>query len=66
MDSWTFDSSRLKVELASRETVQVPEQDMWRVKYLHKLMEEKQEHHYKGEVEQVKQLSDLIDSLCIN
>jgi hypothetical protein len=29
-------------------------------------MVEKQEKHYMGEVEQVKQVSDLIDSLCIN
>ena len=66
MDPWIFDSSRLKVELVSRETVEVPGQDMWRVKYLHKLMVEKQEKHYMGEVERVKQVSDLIDSLCIN
>ena len=66
MDPWIFDSSRLKVELAIRETVEVPEQDRWRVKYLDKLMKEKQENHYMGEVEQVKKLSDLIDSLCIN
>ena len=59
MDPWIFDSSRLKVELVSRETVEVPEQDRWRVKYLHKLMVEKQEKHYMGEVEQVKQVSDL-------
>ena len=66
MDPWIFDSSRLKVELVSRETVEVPEQDRWRVKYLHKLTVEKQEKHYMGEVDQVKQVSDLIDSLCIN
>ena len=66
MDPWIFDSSRLKVELAIRETVEVPEPDRWRVKYLDKLMKEKQENHYMGEVEQVKKLSDLIDSLCIN
>ena len=54
------------MELASRETVDVPEQDRWRVKYLDKLMEEKKEYHYMGEVEQVKQVSDLIDSLCID
>ena len=54
------------MELATRETVEVPEQDRWRVKYLDKLTKEKQEHHYMGEVEQMKKLSDLIDSLCIN
>ena len=35
MDPWIFDSSRLKVELTSRGTEDVPEQDRSRVKYLH-------------------------------
>jgi hypothetical protein len=73
MDPWIFDSSRLKMELVSRETVEVSEQDTWRVKYLHKLMVEKQEKHYMGEVERVKQVrtsltasasTDAMSCLC--
>ena len=66
LDPWVFDSSRLKVELGQREIIDVPEQAQWRIKYLSRLLEQRQNHHYLGEVEQVKQMTDLIESLCIN
>ena len=66
LDPWIFDSSKLKVKLVNRELIDVPRQDEWRVKYLCRLLEQRQEYHYLGEVEQVNQVTDLIDSLCIN
>jgi hypothetical protein len=66
LDLWVFDSSRIKVELGQRDIIDVPEQAQWRIKYLSRLLEQRQNHHYLGEVEQVKQMTDLIESLCIN
>ena len=65
LDPWVFDSSRLKVELATREKVNVEDQDVWRVKYLHCLLKKRQKLQYLADVEQVNQVTDLIDSVCI-
>ena len=41
-------------------------QDKWRLSYLKSLLEQKQVHHYLGDKEAEKTLTDLIHSLCIN
>ena len=44
----------------------VPGEDMWRMKYLARLLSERGEAYYKSEEEEVLRLSGLINSLCIN
>ena len=52
---------KVREELAGR-LVAVPVGDVWRVKYLGKLLEARGEANYKGE--DTHQLTVLIDSLC--
>ena len=58
--------SRVKKELIERETAIIPDQGSWRISYLKKLLEERQMFIYSGEVDMMNQVSDLIDSVCIN
>ena len=66
LNPWIFDSSRVKKELIERETAVIPDQDSWRISYLKKLLEERHMFVYSGEVDMMNQVSDLIDSVCIN
>ena len=66
LDPWIYGSGRLKEELLKQELVEVPETDRWRVEYLGKLLEQRQQQNYLGEEYSTKELSTLIDSLCIN
>ena len=61
-----FGSSRLKEELVKCEIKEVPPLDQWRVAYLSSLLERRQMLHYHGDIEGEKELSDLVDSLCVN
>ena len=65
LNPWEFGSSRLKEELQKKETVDVPELDSWRVRYLASLLEQRQVVHYNVDEEELERLSDLIESLCI-
>ena len=66
LDPWEFGPTRVKHDLVMKETVQVPQQDQWRVGYLSRLLEERQELHYSGDKDGEERVSGLIDSLCIN
>ena len=66
LDPWVFGSSRLKEELVKSETREVPALDQWRVPYLSSLLERRQVLHYQGDIDREKELSDLVDSLCVN
>ena len=56
-----FSLVKVKAKLGSR-LVAVPDGDVWRVKYLGKLLEARGEANYEGE--DTHQLTVLIDSLC--
>jgi hypothetical protein len=56
----------MKQELVKAETVEVHEQDLWRVDYLARLLEERQVLHYGGDREGEERVAALIDSLCVN
>ena len=64
--SKTEDASQEKLKEAIRikETVAVEEGDMWRIPYLSKLLGQRQELVYLGE--EVEEVSNQINSLCIN
>ena len=61
-----FSGARLKEELFSKEEVEVPVQDVWRLQYLSTLLEQRQEFHYFGDEDNKQQVTLLIDSLCVN
>ena len=62
-DPWSTTSSQVKKVLCDRQA-QVPEQDAWRIGYLAKLLEQRGELHYN--MGDTSELSDQIDSLCMN
>ena len=51
----------IKEELGNNK-VAVPDEDVWRMRYLAKLLEARREAHYEGE--DTHQMTVLIDSLC--
>ena len=60
-------NSKLVMDILRRkEIVEVPDEAEWRLPYLTKLLEQRQLSSYRVEVEKEKELSSLIDSLCIN
>ena len=63
VDPLTGSSVRTKEVLASK-LVDVPDIDMWRIRYLSRLLEERGEAYYSGEDHE--QLTVLIYSLCMN
>ena len=63
---WTDSSACIKVGLVTAETVDTPEADKWRIKYLDLLLEQRQQWHYLGAEDEEAKLQKLVDSLCIN
>ena len=59
-------TGRMKQELVKAETVEVPEQDLWRVDYLARLLEERKVLHHLGDRDGEERVAALIDSLCVN
>ena len=64
LDVWVTSPSRMRKTLVKLETVSPPPEDTWRLKYLEKLMEQRQELHVMGMVEEEGELQGLINSLC--
>ena len=44
----------------------VQEGDMWRLRYLARMLSERGKAYYRSEEEEVTRLYGIIDSLCIN
>ena len=63
LDPWCCSSEKVKKALGEK-MVEVPEQDMWRIPYLERLLEERGEAHYQ--MGNTNELTGLIDSLCVN
>ena len=65
--TWAAAPLHIREGCASGEP-KVPRVDLWRIPYLGKLLEERDGLVYQGEEfgEQVEQVQELIDSLCIN
>ena len=64
MSVWDASQEKLKEAIRIKETVAVEEGDMWRIPYLSKLLGQRQELVYLGE--EVEEVSNQINSLCIN
>ena len=56
-------SSKIRENLIERRMA-VPDEDRWRVQYLSKLLEERQQLSYHGQ--DTTRVTELIDVLCIN
>ena len=56
-------SSKIKDNLIERRMA-VPDEDRWRIVYLSKLLEERQQLSYHGQ--DTTRVTELIDALCIN
>ena len=64
--TWAATPWKIREGCAAEEP-DVPRVDSWRIPYLGKLLEERDDLVYKGvETEQVENVQELIDSLCIN
>ena len=66
LDPKAFGSARIREELVKAELVEIAPVDQWRIKYLSKLLEQRQQVHYSGKKCEEEIVSLLIDSLCVN
>ena len=62
--AWDTGSDKMKDAIGQSETVQVIDNDKWRIPFLNKLLGHRQELSYLGE--NIETISDQINSLCIN
>ena len=63
LDPWCCTSTQVKQVLGEK-LREVPAQDMWRLSYLGKLLEQRGEAHHQ--MLDTRELTELIDSICIN
>ena len=66
LDPWTCSPGQLRAALLKSQTVPVPDGDRWRLPYLRRLLTERTNHYYAGDVSNEKRVAGLIDSLVIN
>ena len=66
LNPWIFGSARIKEDLMKEETAPTPVEDEWRLPYLASLLAKRQQLDYMGEEELAKEITGLIDSLCVN
>ena len=45
---------------------EIPARDKWRCEYLGKLLQEMQDHKYKGNIDEEKKILTIINSLVVN
>ena len=60
-----FGGRRLHKAIHSHEQVEVVREDEWRISYLHSLLSQRLESRYRGDEEEEKRLTKLIDSLTL-
>ena len=63
---WLDGQAKIRQKLTESEQVNPENNDKWRVEYLSALLEQKQEWYYKGAQNEVEEVQDLINSLCVN
>ena len=66
LNPWVVPYSGLQAALIDEDTVQVPEQDRWRVPYLCSLLRQRGEAHHMAMEEEKQRLTELINSLVAN
>ena len=63
LDPWSCSSGQVRKVLGEVES-EVPAPDQWRIAYLEKLLAQRGEWHYQ--LKDTTELTELIDSLCVN
>ena len=63
LDPWCCLGSQVK-RVMWEKLADLPEQDKWRLPYLGKLLEQRGDLYYQ--LEDTSELTELIDSLCLN
>ena len=65
-DPWTASPELIRQLVTRKEAVAPPPQSAWRLPYLSKLLQQRQELHYRGLKEAEEEVQELIDAICIN
>jgi hypothetical protein len=63
LDPWSCLGNKVKKVLGDK-PAEVPQQDSWRLLYLEMLLDQRGEMYYR--MEDTTQLTELIDSICLN
>ena len=66
LDPWTCSKAKLTEALIQAEEVPIPEEDLWRIPYLWRLLEERLQFYYCGDTKEERRVQELIDSLVRN
>ena len=65
-DIWSDSPDKVKSVLLESGELEIAREDIWRVKFLKTLLEQRQEWHYLGDQHEEDKIQKLIDSLCVN
>ena len=65
-DPWTASPELIRQLVTRKEAVAPPPQSAWRLPYLTKLLQQRQELHYRGLKEAEEEMQELINAICIN
>ena len=65
-DIWSDSPDKVKSVLLESGELEIAREDIWRVKFLKTLLEQRQEWHYLGDQDEEDKVQKLIDSLCVN
>ena len=63
---WTMTKYECKMILSGKEKSQIPAADIWRLKFLDRLLTERLGSYYSGDQDDYERLSLMINSLVIN
>jgi hypothetical protein len=66
LDPWTAGRRELRAALEAADRAAVPDQDIWRVQALEKLLSARLKAHYSADTEEESRLQSLIDSIVSN
>ena len=68
LDPWTCSWAQLRAGLLQAEEVPVPEEGVWFIPYVWRLLEERLQHYYCGNTEEEQRVQGLLllDSIVLN
>ena len=63
-DVWAASPTLVRTTIMERETVAPPPEDVWRLPFLSKLLEQREKLHWVGMDREEERVQELIDLLC--
>ena len=63
---WNSTTAQVRKAVRQKELVAVPARDGWRLPYLRRLLEQRLQYHYQGDIANEGRVQSLVDSLCVN